>query len=176
MKNQMIKVTMMIVCAAVLLTGAASANDEIRDYHAKGFFYDGAETSAGNQDPVSGLRYGNTYVLSSVGEVESRYMTVSVNSREMLIGFGVTGGAWSVSVFRDGAHVGTVYGDIMSGDIQDIIGKKGVPSGRQTRIDLQGTGGTGIFDHEGSREIYGSLIMSTDLFSKRTSALDTLNF
>lgn len=168
--------TMMIVWAAVLLTGAVSASDEIRDYHAKGFLYDGVETSAGNQDPVSGFRYGTTYVLSGSGEVESRYMTVSINSREMLIGLAVTGGAWSVSVFRDGMHVGTVYGDITSGDIQDMIGKKGVPFGKQTRVDLQGTGGTGIFDHVGSQGIYGSLIMSTDLFSKRTSALETLNF
>jgi hypothetical protein len=178
MKNQMIKMAMMIVWAAGLMTAAVSAQNEIGDDLAKGFIYDGVETSAGNQDPVSGFQYSNTYVLTSLREGESRYMTVSVNSREMFKGVGVTGGAWSVAVFRDGAYVGTVYGEVVSGDIQNIVSKKGYVVGKQTRVDLQGTGGTGIFDNEESQKINGSLIMSTELLTKKkiTIAFETLNF
>lgn len=179
MKKQMTKIAMMVVLAIGLTASAATAKNEIRDYLAKGFLYEGVETSAGNQDPVSGFQYGTTYVLSSLGEVESRYMTVSVNSRERrFIGVRVTGGAWSVAVFRDGAHVGTVYGEVISGDIQQIINKEGELIGKQTQIDLKGTGGTGIFDNEESQEINGSLNMTTDLLTKKkkTVALETLNF
>lgn len=174
MNKQMTKIAMMVVFAIGLMTAAVSAENEL----AKGFIYDGVESSAGNQDPVSRFQYGNTYVLISLGEAESRYMTVSVNSREMFKGVAVTGGVWSVAVFRDGAYVGTVYGEVMSGDIQEIVNKKGELIGKQTQIDLQGTGGTGIFDNEESQKINGSLNMTTDLLAKkkRTIALETLNF
>jgi len=78
----------------------------------------------------------------------------------------------------DGAHVGTVYGEVVSGDIQKIINKKGELISMQTRIDLQGTGGTGIFDNEESQKINGSLNMTTDLLTKKkkTIAVETLNF
>lgn len=170
MKNQIIKMTMMTIGAVVLMTAAVSAQSP--DYPAKGSIYDGVESSSGNQDPLSGFQYGNTFVLTSIGKVESRYLTVSVNSQEMFKGVGVTGGAWSLAVFRDGAHVGTLYGDVVSGEIQQIIGKKV----KQTRLELRATGGTGIFDNDGSLKINGSLFMTTDLSSKRTTAFETLNF
>ena len=178
MTNQMTKIAMMIVLAAGLMTVAVSAQNEIGNDLAKGSIYDGLETSAGNQDPVSGFQYGNAFVLTSSGEVESRYMTVSINSREMFKGVGVTGGTWSVAVFRDNVYFGTVYGEVVSGDIQDIISKKGDVIGKQTRIELMGTGGTGTFDNVESQKIGGSLIMTTDLLSKtkKTIALETLNF
>jgi hypothetical protein len=178
MNKQMTKIAMMMVLAIGLMASAATAQNKNGDHLAKGSIYDGHETSAGNQDPVSGFQYGNTFVLTSTGEVESRYMTVSINSREMFKGVGVTGGMWSVAVFRDSVYVGTVYGEVISGDIQDIISKKGDVIGKQTRIDLQGTGGTGIFDNEENQKINGSLTMTTDLLSKtkKTIALESLNF
>ena len=178
MTKQMTKIAMMLVLTVGLMAVAVSAQNEIGNDLAKGSIYDGVETSAGNRDPVSGFQYGNTFVLTSTGEVESRYMTVSINSREMFKGVGVTGGTWSVAVFRDSVYVGTVYGEVMSGDTQDIINKKGALIGKQTRIDLLGTRGTGIFDNDESQKINGSLIMTTDLQTKtkRTIALETLNF
>jgi hypothetical protein len=67
---------------------------------------------------------------------------------------------------------------VVSGDIQNIVSKKGYVVGKQTRVDLQGTGGTGIFDNEESQKINGSLIMSTELLTKKkiTIAFETLNF
>ncbi len=178
MKNQMIAMAMMIVCAAGLMTAAVTAQDKIEVNLCKESIYDGVETSAGNQDPVSGFQYGTTYVLTSRGEVESRYMTVSINSREMFKGVGITSGTWSVAVFLDSVHVGTLYGDVLSGDIQEILNKKGEIIGKQTRIEIQGTGGTGIFDNEEGEKISGSLNMNTDLLTKKknTVALETLNF
>lgn len=178
MNNKMLKMAMMIVSGLVLLTSAVSARNEIGNHAAKGFVYDGLETSAGNQDPVSGFHYGNTFMLASVVEGESRYLNVSVNSRQMFKGVGVTGGAWSVAVFSDGAHLGTVYGEIVSGEIRDIITEKGELIGKETLMDLQATGGTGIFNNEWGEGIKGTLIMTTDLLTKtkRTTAIETLNF
>jgi hypothetical protein len=178
MKNKMLKMAMMVVSALVLLTGAVSARNEIGNFAAKGFIYEGVESSPGNQDPVSGFHYGSTFLLASVAGAESRYLTVSVNSREIFKGIGVTGGAWSVAVFDDGAHVGTVYGEIVSGEIQDIISEKGALTGRQILIDLRATSGTGIFDNEWGQNISGTLIMTTDLLTKqkRTTAIETFNF
>ena len=178
MKNQMRAMAMMIVCATGLMTAAVTAQDKIEVNLCKESIYDGVETSAGNQDPVSGFQYGTTYVLTSRGEVESRYMTITINSREMFKGVGVTSGTWSVAVFRDSVHVGTLYGEVLSGDIQEIINKKGEVIGKQTGLELQGTGGTGIFDNDEGQKINGNLNMRTDLLTKKknTTALETLNF
>lgn len=178
MIKQMIKIAMMMVMVIGLMASSATARNEIRDDDVKGFVYDGVESSAGNQDPVSGFHYGNAFVLSSVREVESRYLNVSINSREMFLGVGVTGGTWSVAVFRDGGNVGTVYGEILAGEIQDIIGEKGQRIGKQIRIDLRATGGTGIFDNDESQNISGSLTITVDLLAKKkiATAVETLNF
>ena len=178
MKNKMLKMAMMVVSGLVLLTSAVSARNEIGNYAAKGVVYDGVESSAGYKDAVSGFHYGNTFVLASVVEAESRHLSVSVNSQEVFKGVGVTGGAWSVVVFNDGAHIGTVYGEIVSGEIQDIISEKGELIGKQTLMELRATGGTGIFNNEWGQGIKGTLIMTTDLLTKtkRTTAIETLNF
>jgi len=71
-----------------------------------------------------------------------------------------------------------LYGEVLSGDIQEIINKKGEVIGKQTGLELQGTGGTGIFDNDEGQKINGNLNMRTDLLTKKknTTALETLNF
>ena len=138
--------------------------------------YTGLETSAGTIDPISGYRYGNTFVMTSTGEWDSRHLTVSLNSQEMFPGVGVTGGAWSLTVIRDGVYLGTIYGEVMSGDIENIVDEKGDIIGKRTRIDLQATGGTSNLDTDETRKLHGSFDMRTDSGTLETNAIAKFNF
>ncbi len=173
--NKQISRTILIL---ILVVGAnvGLAQNKLGEDFSAATVYTGLETSAGTLDPVSGLRYGNTFVLSSTGEYDSRHLTVSINSQEMFVGVGVTGGAWSLTVIRDGVYLGTVYGEVMSGDIENIVDEKGEIIGKRTRIELQATGGTSNLDTDETRKLTGSFDMKTDSATLETTAIAKFNF
>ncbi len=176
MTKQMTKIAMMMVLAIGLMASAATAQNKDGGGVSAAVVYTGLETSAGTLDPISGFSYGNTFVLSSTGEYDSRHLTVSINSQEMFQGVGVTGGAWSLTVFRDGVYLGTIYGEVMSGDIENITDKEDKVIGKRTRIILRATGGTGNLDNDETLKLHGSFDMRTDSLSKETTAIAKFNF
>ena len=175
MKNQIIKIAMMIILAAGLMTATVSAQNKLGGDISAATIYNGIETSEGTRDHLSGFQYGNTFVMTGTGEYDSLHLTVSINSQEMFQGVGVTGGAWSLVVFR-GVYLGTIYGEVMSGDIENITDKEGKIIGKQTRITLRATGGTGNLDTDEILKLNGSFDMKTDSLSKETTAIAKLNF
>lgn len=171
------KITQTIVISmltALILTIAAQA--QIKDDIAPALVYDGVETSAGTLDEISGVRYGNTFVLRSTGEWDSRYLTVSINHRAVFRGIGVTGGVWSLTVFNENGYSGTIYGDVISGDIRDLTDDKGKIIGKQTQIKLIAIGGTGNFANEKFEQIGRNLEMLTALATLEIKGLMQLNF
>ena len=163
------------ILSALILTIAASA--QIKDDVASALVYDGVETSNGTLDEISGVRYGDTFVLRCAGKFESRYLTVSINHRAMFKGIGVTSGAWSLAIFDEtNSYSGTIYGDVVSGDVQDLLDEKGEIIGKQTQINLIATGGTGNFADEKFEKISGNLQMLTALGTLETKGVMELNF
>ena len=173
--NKQISRTILILILAVGANLVAAQNKLGGDISAA-VIYNGLETSAGTVDPISGFRYGNTFVLSSTGEWDARYLMVSLNSQEMFVGVGVTGGAWSLTVIRDGVYLGTIYGEVMSGDIENLTDKDGKIIGKRTRIELRATGGTGNLDNDETLKLNGSFDMKTDSGTLETTAIAKFNF
>jgi hypothetical protein len=180
MTKQMTKIAMMMVLAISLMANAATAQTKIGNKIGNDFsaavIYTGLETSAGTLDPMSGFRYGNAFVLSGTDEYDSRYLTVSINSGDLGYGIGITGGMWSLVVIRDGVYLGTIYGEVMSGEIENITDKTGEIIGKRTRLELQAKGGTGNLDTDETLNLHGGFDMKTDLSSKETNAIAKFNF
>jgi hypothetical protein len=64
---------------------------------------------------------GNTFVLSGESDNNSAAMTVTVNYTgfpSMFYGNKVDGGTWSMAVTRDGSYYGTIFGDVVGGQIK----------------------------------------------------------
>lgn len=159
------------VSILTLVLTAVVAQAQIAAIH-----YDGTQSAIGTTDPVSGFVYGNTFVLASTGEWDSRYLTVSINYRNMFQGIGITGGAWSLAVFSEGSYLGTVYGDVISGDVLFVNTGNGKAVTKQTRMSVQSTGGTGIFTGRKNQNINGSFDMATDLRTSNTEGVASLNY
>jgi hypothetical protein len=159
----------MLIMTVGLAAGAAQAQ-------IAAIYYNGTQSAEGTTDPVSGFIYGNSFVLSSTGEWDSRYLNISINYRNMFQGIGITGGAWSLAVFSDGSYLGTIYGEVVSGDVQFVENGSGKLVSKQTRMTLQSTGGTGIFARYKEQNISGSFNMTTDLRTSDTAGIATLNY
>lgn len=173
--NKQISRTILILILAVG-ANVGLAQNKLGDDFSAATVYTGRETSVGTLDPVSGFSYGNTFVLSSTGEYDSRHLTVSINSQEMFQGVGVTGGAWSVTVISDGVYLGTIYGEVMSGDIENITDKEDKIIGKRTRLILRATGGTANLDNDETLKLNGSFDMKTDSGTSETTAIAKFNF
>jgi hypothetical protein len=166
----------MILPIGILVSANFAQNITGGDGFASAFVYSGLETTAGAVDQASGIRYGNTFALSSRGEWDSRYLTVSINHQETFRGASVTGGSWTLAVFNENGYSETLYGEVLSGDIQEITDGNGGIIGKRTRINLQSTGGTGAFTDKARRRITDSLELTTEYRFSQTSGVGLLNF
>lgn len=143
-------------------------------------FYTGIESAAGTCEmTVTSTCFGNTYVLNSFGEWESHHLTVSLNYFNSLPsggnGFAVTGGDWSLVVIRENQYAGTLYGKVTDGSIvypptDDEKSKKII------EVNLQATGGLGIFNNKLRKKITGTLKMTTTLSSRETTGRLDMTF
>ena len=139
MHNNIAKTTAILIFTLVLYSVTALGQ-------VSAIFYDGIQTAGGTTDPVSGFVYGNTFVMSSTGEWDKRYLTVSINYRTMFQGVGVTGGTWSLNVIgNDGAFLGSIFGDVISGDIQFTTDKRGKTVSKSINLILRSAAQTSGF-------------------------------
>ena len=86
----------------------------------------------------------------------------------------VIGGAWSLVVLDENGYAGTIYGDVVSGEIRDSIDDKGNTIVKQTQINLIATGSTGNFEQY--KEIAGNMQIMTALDTLETKGLMVLKF
>ena len=175
MKIQITKIATMLVLVVGLMTSAAFAQKKDGGGFAPVGFYTGFETASGTMEPTSGVNYGNTFVMNSHGEWETHHLTISVDysvNQFVPNSFVVTGGSWSLVIFRDNTYTGTLYGKVSGGSVLLTTNNNGDPS-KQTNMSLQATGGlgvfAGVFTGRGSKEITVVYEASTNLRSGETS-------
>lgn len=140
--------------------------------------FTGQETAPGTVEPSSGMLYGNTFVLNSYGEWETHHLTISADysiNQFVPDTYGVTGGSWSLVVFRDGKYAGTLYGTVSGGNVLLITNSNGDPC-KQTRIDLISTGGLGVFAGKEGEGIAGVHEAFTNVRSGETSGNTSFTF
>ena len=171
MIEQMTKIAAMIILAIGLLTSAAAQNKSNGD-SAQIISLTGIEAVRAIE-PIIGIFYGNSFVLNSLAESETHHLTVSLDYLcEQCEGnshFSVTGGSWSLVVFRDNVYAGTLYGKVSGGTIDVVTNRNGEPGFRQMQVNLQATGGLGRFAGRGSANISGVYEAITDASSNQTT-------
>ena len=140
----------------------------------------GVESAAATCEMSVATCYGNTYVLNSFGEWESYHLTVSLNYFNSMPaggnGLAVAGGNWSLVVMRENQYAGTLYGEIKDGSIVFPAADDSPPKEKIITLNLQATGGLGIFKDRRRKKIAGMLKMTTDFNSRETIGRLDLNF
>ncbi len=161
----------MMVLAIGLTASAATAQNKNGGDFAPVGIYIGTETTEGKCDIVSEMCYGNSFVLNSYGEWETHNLTVSLNySTNQFVpnNYIVTGGSWSLTVIRDNKDTGTLYGEIQGGSLTISRDLKSGEVTKRISINLNSTGGLGIFEGKESKDISGVYNATTDMVSKET--------
>ena len=177
MTKKITKTAAVIILAIGLLTNAAAQN--VTD--GNGIIqspFTGIETANGTFERQTDKFYGNSFVLNSFGEWETRHFTVSLDYLCEKCGenshFPVTGGAWSLVIFRENVYVGTLYGKVSGGTIDVVTNRNGEPGFRQMQIKLEVTGGMGRFAGKRSGNI-GVFEAITDAVSNQTTGYVNLD-
>lgn len=179
MTKKMTKIAMMMVLAIGLMVNAAAAQKINGDGFAPVGIYTGIETAQGTFDQISGVRYGDTFVMNSFGEWESYHLTVSIDystSPFVPNNFLVTGGTWSLVVIRENQYAGTLYGEVQSGGVNLITNSDGEEVSKQVQISLRSTGGLGSLQRKGEENISGVYNAITELRSMETTGNANFNF
>jgi len=130
--------------------------------------YQGSETFLGNRDDLSGLMYGNSFVLRGEGEWDSRYLTISINHGTSFHGQFVSGGSWSLAIIDANGYVGTIYGIVTDGEIQSTTNLNGIDSVRIASLRLLATGGEGVFAESQKKPVVSEFELTTN-----TNTLET---
>lgn len=181
MKKRITKIAAIIILA-ITLTATAAAQSQTNDDSAQIISLTGIETVRAIE-PISGIFYGNTFVLNSLnnsGESETHHFTVSLdylcefckgNSQSS-----VTGGSWSLVVFRDNLYAGTLYGKVSGGTIDAVTNRNGEPGFRQMQINLEATGGLGRLAAGRRTNTSGVYEAITDANSNQTKASVSFTF
>ncbi len=178
MIEQITKIAMVIILA-ISLTVSTAAQSQTNDDLAQIIALTGVETSRGTFEPISNMSYGNTFVFNGFAASETHHLTISLDylceQCDTNSHFPVTGGSWSLVVFRNDVYVGTLYGKVSGGAIDVVTNRNGEPGFRQMQINLRATGGLGRFAvRRGATNINGVYEAITDAHSNRTIA--NINF
>lgn len=180
MKNQMTKITMILVLVIGLAGAALAQNEGVVDGIAPvAGNYTGTETSPGNCDAIEGMCSGNLFVMNSDGDRENNTLVLFLKySMNAIVpnNYVVTGGSWSLIVVRDNRYAGTLHGEILSGDIVLVQGEEAEPSSKNVRLNLASVSGFGIFDGKASVNIGGIYNATTDLKTKETTGTASFGF
>jgi hypothetical protein len=172
MTKQMTKIALMLVLVMGLTASAAMAQNMKGGDLAPVGIYTGIETAEGTIDPISAICYGNSFDLNSYGEWETHHLTVSLNysiNQFVPNNFIVTGGSWSLAVFRENVYAGTLYGEVQSGSLNLITNSNGKVVSKQVQVSLRSSSGLGIFKGKEYKNLGGVYNATTDFRSKETT-------
>lgn len=119
-----------------------AANPQV-DLNAFSFGVSGVETAEGTEDYTNNICWSNTFSVTGRDSESLYQFTISIDYTEVEPGqdTDIIGGNWSLAVFRDNRHVGTLYGEISNGTITWDKDDFGTIT-RKTNAKIRITGGT----------------------------------
>jgi len=176
MIKQITKIAAMIILAIGLTTSAA-AQSRTESGLLQYIPLTGIETAQGTFEPTTNIVYGNTFVLTNLEGLETHLFTISLNylgQQGANNQFPVTGGSWSLVVYRNNVYTGTLFGKVSGGAIDAIITNSEESTFRQMQVNLQATGGLKSFAGSRSARISGVFEAITDTSSNQTSGNITI--
>jgi hypothetical protein len=162
------KLTISTVLLTALLAVSAFAQrgfDVIIDPKGSPLTVTGLETSAGDPETFAPMVQGNTFMLSGVnGDINyslSVAFDYSANPDEPQ-SYDVASGNWTLSFFRDGNLVGTMFGDIPAGTISETRDENDQLTERNIKAAFRTQGGTGEYEYvQAEDEATGTLMVRT---------------
>lgn len=107
------------------------------------FGVSGVETAKGTDDYANNICWSNTFSVTGRDSESLYQFTISIDYLEVEPGqdTDIIGGNWSLAVFRDNRHVGTLFGEISNGTIKWVKDDFGTVI-RNTTAKIRITGGT----------------------------------
>lgn len=102
----------------------------------------GVQNNPGTYDFLNDKCWGNTFVLNGSGEWFTSHLTVTMDyisgQPNPDSGNMISYGTWTMTIYKEGAYFGTVYGEVASGDILWRTNPKtGLIDGRNTDAYLR---------------------------------------
>lgn len=179
MTKQLINIAITLAVLVGMALNTAMAQDKINNGFAPIGFYTGMETAPGTVNMANSMNYGNTVVLNSFGEWESRHLTISLDylTNSFYPGnYIVKGGSWSLVVFRENLYAGSLYGKIQTGSVNLIGDDQGKEILKELDLNLQSTGGLGLFEGREETNVSGVCDLIINLQSKETGGNVSFSF
>jgi hypothetical protein len=125
----------------------------------------GMQTAEAEPDGIAPMFRGNTFMFAGANRTMNYSLSVSLDyapTPDEPQSFDVANGSWTLSVFRDGNLVGTVFGDIPGGGISETRDESDQLTERAIDASFRVQGGTGEFEYmQAEDEASGSFIVST---------------
>jgi hypothetical protein len=146
------KSTIFIFVLTLVMAGSAIAQRgfEAADLNVPAISVKGEQTAAGNPDAESSVVRGNTFMMVGADRQSNYSLSVSVdytpNADEVQVS-DVAGGSWTLSIYRDGNLVGTVFGDMVGGSITEVLNEDTTLGERDITANFRIQGGTGEYDY-----------------------------
>jgi len=113
--------------------------------------FQGMESSGGTMDVLSNLYRGHSFVFLSDDRTNPISLTVTMDYGliEAPGTYQVVSGQWTLVVFEDGNYVGTLFGDIPQGMIQEVanLESAGGVSQRTFKLNFRITGGMDRYEN-----------------------------
>lgn len=146
---------LMLLTLALILAGAAvgqspamkvrspgDRSDPIIVMFGPGVSLLGVQNNPGTYDFLNDKCWGNTFVLNGSGEWFTSHLTVTMDyisgQPNPESGNMISYGTWSMTIYKEGAYFGTVFGEVASGDISWRTNPKtGLIDGRNTDAYLR---------------------------------------
>lgn len=179
MTKQLINIAIILAIFIGMAINSTMAQDKSNNGFAPIGFYTGMETVAGTDNMANSMTYGNTVVLNSFGEWESRHLTISLDYSTNSFYAGnyiVKGGSWSLVVFRENQYAGSIYGKVQTGSVNLTENDDGKTISKVLQLNLQSTGGLGLFEGREGINVSGVCDLIINLNSKETSGNASFSF
>lgn len=143
-KRKIMKRIIQLVVLTLALAGGAFAQLEPIDPTLDTIRFSGSQTSDGRFVTELSQTLSNNFVLNgTTPQYSSTLLTISFDyngPEDQQNGNVVVGGTWNMAVYSKGNYVGSIFGNVVSGNITWS------ENSRNTSAYLEATGGTGQFE------------------------------
>jgi hypothetical protein len=170
------KKTIFLLAVALLLAASIIAQDPVRQpgkpplsapANPINISFSGNEVAPAAFDSQANMFHGNSFALVSEDRENINTLSISydyVQDEQDATIYHVVSGSWMLTVYDNGVYTGTLYGDLASGDMTELIDGE---TGQVIRHDIKAafhiTGGLdGYADTQPAEGVSGTYIAYTD--------------
>lgn len=166
--KKLVYLTVLVFALAGSAFAQSAFDSNATDFIKSAINVGGVEITKGTYDNAENKFWSNTFALHGDNQEFSYHSTISMDYiyTKSATFSEISGGHWSLGVFKEGIYIGMVYGDIAGGFITWDVDKSGVPVSRFTTVKVRVLGGTGDFANIGHGMVGGSFMAYSEAATK----------